>query len=141
MVVVPHGPRGDADDRGEFSDPHATSEDVDVAARSRDHDRWNCSPFPPRSSGSGLSLAGDRGKGVSTSWAWTRTRRSDRVAKRRCYARGGIPFYLLVDRGTSSTTLFTEPDGDYLRSRTAAFGRSLTLPDPFAFDLDTTDFL
>ncbi|MER7482203.1 Uma2 family endonuclease [Streptomyces sp. NPDC126510] len=65
----------------------------------------------------------------------------DRVAKRRCYARGGIPFYLLVDRDTSSTTLFTEPDGDYLRSRTAAFGRSLTLPNPFAFDLDTTDFL
>ncbi|MFF9115985.1 Uma2 family endonuclease [Streptomyces massasporeus] len=66
----------------------------------------------------------------------------DRTAKRRCYARGGIPFYLLVDRDASSTTLFTEPEsGDYLRSRTAAFGASLTLPNPFAFDLDTTDFL
>ncbi|MFJ8590255.1 Uma2 family endonuclease [Streptomyces sp. NPDC093598] len=66
----------------------------------------------------------------------------DRVAKRRCYARGGIPFYLLVDRDVSSTTLFTEPEtGDYLRSFTAAFGRPLTLPEPFAFDLDTTDFL
>ncbi|EFL31737.1 conserved hypothetical protein [Streptomyces viridochromogenes DSM 40736] len=66
----------------------------------------------------------------------------DRVAKRRCYARGGIPCYLLVDRDADSTTLFTEPEqGDYLHSRTAAFGRPLTLPEPFAFDLDTTDFL
>ncbi|MFD8234581.1 Uma2 family endonuclease [Streptomyces sp. NPDC059696] len=67
---------------------------------------------------------------------------TDRLAKRRCYARGGIPLYLLVDRDTSSATLFTEPGkGDYLRSHTAAFGRPLTLPEPFAFDLDTTDFL
>ncbi|GGW82547.1 hypothetical protein GCM10010383_08520 [Streptomyces lomondensis] len=36
---MPHGPRGDADDRGEFSDPHATSEDVDVAAGSSELDR------------------------------------------------------------------------------------------------------
>ncbi|MGW0471259.1 hypothetical protein [Streptomyces coeruleorubidus] len=61
---------------------------------------------------------------------------------RRCYARGGIPFYLLVDRDRSSTTLFSEPEkGDYRRLGTAAFGRPLTLPEPFAFDLDTTDFL
>ncbi|MGX1560710.1 Uma2 family endonuclease [Streptomyces sp. NPDC055506] len=66
----------------------------------------------------------------------------DREAKRRCYARGGIPFYLLVDRDASSITLFTEPErSDYHRLCTAAFGRPLTLPEPFAFDLDTTDFL
>ncbi|WP_030238576.1 MULTISPECIES: Uma2 family endonuclease [unclassified Streptomyces] len=66
----------------------------------------------------------------------------DRGAKRRCYARGGIPLYLLVDRDASATTLFTEPEkGDYLRSHTTAFGGPLTLPEPFAFDLDTTDFL
>ncbi|MFH8494910.1 Uma2 family endonuclease [Streptomyces coeruleorubidus] len=66
----------------------------------------------------------------------------DRVTKRRCYARGGIPSYLLVDRDTSSTTLFSEPEkGDYRRLGTAAFGRPLTLPEPFAFGLDTTDFL
>jgi Uma2 family endonuclease len=66
----------------------------------------------------------------------------DRVVKRRCYARGGIPFYLLVDRDTSSTTLFTEPENDdYLRFTTVAFGRPIALPNPFAFDLDTTDFL
>ncbi|MGA5900169.1 Uma2 family endonuclease [Streptomyces venetus] len=66
----------------------------------------------------------------------------DRVAKRRSYARGGIPFYLLVDRDASSTTLFIEPQkGDYLRSCTAAFGKPLVLPDPFSFDLDTTAFL
>jgi hypothetical protein len=39
MVVVPHGPRGDTDGRGEFSDPHATSQDVDAAAGSSTHDR------------------------------------------------------------------------------------------------------
>ncbi|WP_435280801.1 Uma2 family endonuclease [Streptomyces koelreuteriae] len=66
----------------------------------------------------------------------------DSEVKRRCYARGGIPLYLLVDRDASSTTLFSEPEkDDYRRLCTAAFGRPLTLPDPFAFDLDTTDFL
>ncbi|CAL9433950.1 hypothetical protein SUDANB2_02097 [Streptomyces sp. enrichment culture] len=66
----------------------------------------------------------------------------DRVAKRRCYARGGIPFYLLVDRDAGAATLFSEPErDDYRRLATAAFGKSLALPEPFAFDLDTADLL
>ncbi|MFI0501914.1 Uma2 family endonuclease [Streptomyces albogriseolus] len=68
--------------------------------------------------------------------------RADREAKRRCYARGGIPLYLLVDRETSSITLFGDPEGDeYREHRTRPLGKPLTLPEPFAFDLDTADFL
>ncbi|MGA5434378.1 Uma2 family endonuclease [Streptomyces cellulosae] len=67
---------------------------------------------------------------------------ADRETKRRCYARGGIPLYLLVDRETSSITLFGDPEGDeYREHRTRPLGKPLTLPEPFAFDLDTADFL
>ncbi|WP_268219725.1 Uma2 family endonuclease [Streptomyces sp. EMB24] len=67
---------------------------------------------------------------------------ADREAKRRCYALGGIPLYLLVDRETSSITLFGDPEGDeYRERRTRPLGKPLTLPGPFASDLDTADFL
>lgn len=66
----------------------------------------------------------------------------DRVAKRHCYARAGIPRYLLVDRDNTSVTLFGEPqDGDYRELHTRPFGKPIPLPAPFSFDLDTTDFL
>src|SRR5690606_27490405 len=56
MVVVPHGPRGHTDDRGEFSDPHAPSRNVDAAARSTGHRRTahggsSSTWTPPTSSG------------------------------------------------------------------------------------------
>jgi len=67
---------------------------------------------------------------------------ADREAKRRCYARGGIPLYLLIDRDASSLTLFSDPEkDDYRQLCTLPLGKSLALPEPFAFDLDTTDFL
>ncbi|MFH9327702.1 Uma2 family endonuclease [Streptomyces althioticus] len=67
---------------------------------------------------------------------------ADREAKRRCYARGGIPLYLLVDRENSSITLFGDPETDeYREHRTRPLGKPLTLPERFAFDLDTADFL
>ncbi|MFD5470374.1 Uma2 family endonuclease [Streptomyces sp. NPDC127105] len=67
---------------------------------------------------------------------------ADREAKRRCYARGGIPLYLLVDREASSVTLFSEPENDdYRELCTRPFGKPLTVPEPFAFELDTADFL
>ncbi|KUM76907.1 Uma2 family endonuclease [Streptomyces griseorubiginosus] len=67
---------------------------------------------------------------------------ADREAKRRCYARGGIPFYLLVDREASSVTLFSVPEkDDYREHCTRSFGRPIALPAPFAFDLETADFL
>jgi Uma2 family endonuclease len=67
---------------------------------------------------------------------------ADREAKRRCYARAGIPLYLLVDREASSVTLFSAPEKEDFREHcTRPFGKPITLPEPFAFDLDTTDFL
>lgn len=64
------------------------------------------------------------------------------MGKCRCYARGGIPLHLLVDRDTSTVTLFGEPeDGEYRRRDLAPFGRSLPLPAPFAFDLEAADLL
>ncbi|MFE7276738.1 Uma2 family endonuclease [Streptomyces sp. NPDC057623] len=68
--------------------------------------------------------------------------RTDREVKRRGYARGGTPLYLLVDRETSWATLLGDPEScDYQDLRAVAFGRPLPLPQPFAFDLDTEDFL
>ncbi len=68
--------------------------------------------------------------------------KADREAKRRCYARGGIPLYLLVDREASSITLFSDPEkDDYREHCTRPLGKPISLPEPFSFDLDTTDFL
>lgn len=68
--------------------------------------------------------------------------RHDREGKRRGYARAGIPLYLLVDRGKSTVTLFSEPEsGDYHKSHCLPFGKPVPLPAPFSFDLETTDFV
>ncbi|GGL67304.1 hypothetical protein GCM10010129_08350 [Streptomyces fumigatiscleroticus] len=65
-----------------------------------------------------------------------------RAAKTHCYARGGIPLYLLVDRKASSITLFSVPErGDYRQLCVVPLGKPISLPEPFAFDLDTADFL
>lgn len=67
--------------------------------------------------------------------------RADREAKRRCYARSGIPLYLLIDRDDSSVTLFSDPENDdYRQLLTIPYGKPLPLPEPFAFDLETGDF-
>jgi Uma2 family endonuclease len=81
--------------------------------------------------------------GVTMVLEVTSTRpKADREAKRRCYARGGIPLYLLVDREASSITLFSDPEkDDYREQCTRPLGKPLSLPEPFAFDLDTADFL
>ncbi|MFE6098985.1 Uma2 family endonuclease [Streptomyces laurentii] len=83
------------------------------------------------------------GEGVAMVLEVTSTRgHKDRQAKRRGYARGGIPLYLLVDRDDSTVTLFADPErGDYRARRTVPFGKPLPLPAPFGFDLETTDFL
>ncbi|MGZ3098848.1 Uma2 family endonuclease [Streptomyces sp. H72] len=82
-------------------------------------------------------------EGVALVLEVTSTRpQADREAKRRCYARGGIPLYLLVDREASSITLFSDPEkDDYREHRTRPLGKPLALPAPFDLDLDTTDFL
>ncbi|MCE7082846.1 Uma2 family endonuclease, partial [Streptomyces sp. ST2-7A] len=66
----------------------------------------------------------------------------DRTTKRLAYARAAIPLYLLIDRRTETLTLHTDPEprtGDYGHTHTVPFGKPLTLPTPFDFDLDTTD--
>lgn len=66
---------------------------------------------------------------------------ADREAKRRCYARGGIPLHLLIDRDAGSVTLFGDPeDAHYRQHLTIPYGKPLPLPEPFAFDLETGDF-
>ncbi|WP_054815866.1 Uma2 family endonuclease [Nocardia arizonensis] len=69
----------------------------------------------------------------------------DRTGKRYCYARGGVPLYLLVDRHIESVTLFGEPGGagdliDYRQEIRVPFGKPLELPAPFALTLDTGEF-
>ncbi len=82
-------------------------------------------------------------QGVSMVLEVTSTRpQADREVKRRCYARGGVPLYLLIDRDSSEATLLSDPrDDDYRRRCTVPFGKPLSLPEPFAFDLETSDFL
>ncbi|WP_433462467.1 Uma2 family endonuclease [Spirillospora sp. CA-128828] len=66
----------------------------------------------------------------------------DREAKRYGYARAEIPLYLLVDRDEKRVVLFSQPDGkDYARTDQASFGKGLALPEPFGFELDTSDFV
>ncbi len=65
----------------------------------------------------------------------------DREAKRRSYARSGIPLYLLVDRELGKVTLFSELEGDdYTVLHTGPFGKEVELPAPFSTTLDTSNF-
>lgn len=70
---------------------------------------------------------------------------NDRKVKRYCYARGGVPLYLLIDREERTVTLFSEPGGsgdliDYRQDTRVPFGKSIDLPAPFSFTLDTIEF-
>ncbi|QNP75985.1 Uma2 family endonuclease [Streptomyces roseirectus] len=69
-------------------------------------------------------------------------RRHDPELELRAYARSGIPLYLLIDRDDASVTLFSEPGKeDYRQHTTVPFGKSVPLPHPFGFDLETAEFL
>ncbi|MFI9363969.1 Uma2 family endonuclease [Kitasatospora sp. NPDC053057] len=66
----------------------------------------------------------------------------DRITKRHCYARAGIPLYLLIDRQKAQVSLFSKPHREeYTEVHLAAFGEPLALPAPFDFELDTKPFL
>ncbi|MCP3822064.1 Uma2 family endonuclease [Streptomyces sp. A3M-1-3] len=66
---------------------------------------------------------------------------NDRGPKLRGYARAGIPFYLLVDREKGHVILYTEPSGErYTRDVGVEISKTITLPEPFGFDLDTGEF-
>ncbi|MEU6488613.1 Uma2 family endonuclease [Streptomyces sp. NPDC046887] len=67
---------------------------------------------------------------------------TDRTVKRRRYAEYRAPLYLLVDRQERSCTLYAEPGplGYTAQDGPHPFGASLRLPEPFALDLDTSEF-
>jgi Uma2 family endonuclease len=72
------------------------------------------------------------------------SQRRDRDVKRRAYARGQVPLYLLIDRFASppSVTLFSKPGPDrYAEQQTVPAGQPLRLPEPFGIDLDTARLL
>ncbi|WP_019056668.1 Uma2 family endonuclease [Streptomyces prunicolor] len=65
---------------------------------------------------------------------------ADRVEKRDAYAQAALPVYLLVDRHRGEVVVHWEPKGGrYQHSQKAVFGAKLGLPEPFGFDLDTSD--
>ncbi|MET7378206.1 Uma2 family endonuclease [Streptomyces sp. NPDC005526] len=68
----------------------------------------------------------------------------DRIKKAAGYAQAGVPFYLLVDNfapGGPTITLYGEPQGDVYRVLQAGkFGDAIALPEPFGFELDTSEF-
>lgn len=72
------------------------------------------------------------------------TQRRDRGHKRRAYAQGGIPLYLIIDpfAGPPTVTLLSEPGPDcYAHEQVAAAGQPLRLPPPFGLSLDTARLL
>ncbi|OKI07306.1 hypothetical protein A6A06_35915 [Streptomyces sp. CB02923] len=69
------------------------------------------------------------------------TAQNDRGPKLRGYARAGIPFYLLVDREAQQVTLYSEPVGPvYTRETAVALSKTIALPAPFDFEIDTGEF-
>jgi Uma2 family endonuclease len=66
----------------------------------------------------------------------------DRKLKRHCSARAGIPLGLFVERDEAEAVLHSLPKGDdYAKDVSVAFGEPLSLPEPFGFALETSDFL
>lgn len=66
----------------------------------------------------------------------------DRVEKRDAYAASGIPVYLLVDRHRREAVVHWIPSGGrYTHQASAVFGEKLALPEPFGFELDTSELV
>lgn len=64
----------------------------------------------------------------------------DRVDKRDAYAQAALPVYLLIDRHRGEAVVHWDPEGGrYRHASRAAFGAKLALPEPFGFDLDTSE--
>jgi hypothetical protein len=67
-----------------------------------------------------------------------------RSTKRHGYASAGVPLHLLIDRFDEdgpAVTLFSDPvDGHYQHVIRIPFGEKISLPEPFAVDLDTGGF-
>jgi hypothetical protein len=68
----------------------------------------------------------------------TDTDKRDREEKPRAYAQTDIPVYLLIDRDSCETLVYSEPeDGAYARLTRRSFGKTVELPDPVGVSLDT----
>lgn len=66
------------------------------------------------------------------------TAAQDRGPKLRGYARAGIPCYLLIDREAGEAVVYSEPSGDsYTRRAEAKLSKTIELPEPLGFELDT----
>jgi Uma2 family endonuclease len=66
---------------------------------------------------------------------------NDRVKKLRGYARAEIPVYVLIDREAGAISVYSEPNGEeYTCSVRVTLGKTVTLPEPFGFELDTSEF-
>jgi Uma2 family endonuclease len=69
------------------------------------------------------------------------TAENDRGPKLRGYAQAGIPRYLLIDRERGHVVVHTEPPGQrYARRTEVELGKTVALPYPFEFELDTSQF-
>ncbi|MFD8697222.1 Uma2 family endonuclease [Kitasatospora purpeofusca] len=67
---------------------------------------------------------------------------NDLVGKVRDYPRMGIPLYLVIDPREGTLTLHSEPgNGVYHRRWTGRFGDAVPVPEPFAFELATSELL
>ncbi|MFG3507869.1 Uma2 family endonuclease [Streptomyces sp. NPDC047821] len=62
----------------------------------------------------------------------------DREEKGIGYAQAGIPVFLLIDRGSDTVTVHSEPShGTYQKNVSYKYGDTVTLPDPVGITLDT----
>jgi Uma2 family endonuclease len=69
------------------------------------------------------------------------TAQQDRGPKLRGYARAGIPCYPLIDREVGEAVVFSEPSGEsYTRRVEAKLSKTIELPEPLGFELDTGEF-
>ncbi|WP_194814035.1 Uma2 family endonuclease [Nocardia sp. XZ_19_385] len=69
------------------------------------------------------------------------TDRRDRIEKPAAYAEAGIPVYLLVDRESCESIVYSQPeDGVYSSVRRHKFGKAIDLPDPVGVTLETERF-
>ncbi|MGW2565385.1 Uma2 family endonuclease [Streptomyces sp. NPDC001537] len=66
--------------------------------------------------------------------------RRDRHDKPTAYGQAGIPLYLLIDRGSCTVTVHSNPDrqvGGYRTIQTSKFGEKVSVPGPMDIELDT----
>ncbi|WP_205324135.1 Uma2 family endonuclease [Glycomyces sp. YM15] len=70
----------------------------------------------------------------------TSTRGNDLTVKLDVYGRS-VPIYLLFDMKKQDLTVYSDPsERGYQTHTTVAFGKPVTVPAPFDFELDTSAF-